>query len=131
MLNFKNTLAALALGALALGGCTSARVLNIQDAPIGASAQGQDAGPAIELALTRRGWQVTDRRPGAVDAAIDVRQHHAEITVSYDADSFSIDYRDSRGLEYRNGSIHRNYNRWISRLDNNIRTSLGSPAIDH
>lgn len=131
MANFKGTLAALALAALALGACTSAQVLNIRDAPIGARAQGQDPGPAIELALTRRGWEISERRPGAVDAFINVRSHHAEITVSYDADSFSIDYRDSQGLEYSDGHIHRNYNRWISRLDNNIRTSLGSPAVQH
>lgn len=111
--------------ALALAGCaTNAPVLNINNAPINAAVQQQDIGQVIERGLRTRGWQVAARRPGAIDAYVIIRQHRADITVSYDADSYSIAYRDSQGLEYRNGRIHRNYNRWVGNLNTDIQRAM-------
>lgn len=121
----KKLLAAI-LVAAALAGCTAANVLNIDNAPIGVTGQSQDVGAVIETSLRERGWQIAARRPGAVDAFIAVRQHRADITVSYTPTSYSIAYRSSEGLDYRNGKIHRNYNRWVANLNTDIQRTLGS-----
>lgn len=110
----------------AIVGCSTAEVLSIHDAPINANLQARDAGPVIEQALTVRGWQVAARRPGAIDAYIVVRQHRADIAITYNADSYSIAYRDSQGLNYRNGMIHRNYNRWIANLNADIQATMAA-----
>jgi hypothetical protein len=78
-------------------------LLNITDSPIGLSVQQQNVAAIIENALEVRGWQVVARRPGAFDASILVRTHRAGITISYDADSYSIVYRDSENLNYGMG----------------------------
>jgi hypothetical protein len=117
---------AVILVAGALAACTTHDVLNIDNAPIGVNGQSQDVGAVIETALRERGWQVAARRPGAVDAFIAVRQHRADITVSYTQTSYSIAYRGSEGLDYRGGKIHRNYNRWIANLNTDIQRTLGS-----
>lgn len=118
-------LIAAAVLTLALAGCaTQAPVLNITDAPINTNIQQQDVGQVIERGLRTRGWQVAARRPDAIDAYVIIRQHRADITVSYDQDSYSIAYRDSEGLEYRNGRIHRNYNRWVANLNTDIQRAM-------
>lgn len=121
----RNLIAALALGMLAAG-CTTSEILNVTNAPVNVNAQQQDLEPIIEEALRVRGWQVAGRRPGEIDAYLTVRQHRADITISYDTDSYSIAYRDSHGLDYRNGMIHRNYNRWVNNLNTDIQRAMGN-----
>jgi hypothetical protein len=112
--------------AIGLAACTTASILNINDAPIGVSAQNKDISAVINGALSGRGWQVAERRPGAIDAFIVVREHRAEITISYDQDSYSIAYRGSENLNQRGRSIHRNYNRWVANLNTDIQRALAA-----
>lgn len=122
----KKLLAVMILGA-ALGACTTVPIEPITDVPIHTNARSRDVGQVIESALNMRGWQISARRPDAIDAFLAVRNHRADITVSYDADSYSIVYRDSEGLDYRNGKIHRNYNRWVAYLNQDIQNLMASP----
>jgi hypothetical protein len=119
---------ALTVGLLATAGCTSTDLLTVQDAPI-FSTPSFRIPDAIEAGLAERGWQVAGRRPGAIDAVLMVREHRADITVVYDADSYSIQYRDSQNLNYRNGRIHRNYNRWVANLNTDIQRALASTGL--
>lgn len=113
-------LLALVVGATLVGACATLHpVLAVNDAQF-ASLNGRDPAVVIEDALRSRGWQIDARRPGAIDATIVARIHRASITVSYDADSYSIAYRSSENLDYENGKIHRNYNRWIANLHRDI-----------
>lgn len=123
----KKFLTAVIFGAALAAGCTSVPVAPITDAPIHANARSRDVGQVIESALNMRGWQISARRPGAIDAFLAVRNHRADVTVTYDEDSYSIEYRDSEGLDYRNGNIHRNYNRWVAYLNQDIQNLMASP----
>lgn len=109
-----------------LAGCHTAPPLNLDRQPIGMHAQGDATGVLIERALNQRGWTVAARRPGAIDAFILVRQHRADITISYDAETYSILFRDGDNLSQWNGRVHRNYNGWIVRLNNEIQQTLGA-----
>ena len=106
------TLITLAL--LTTAGCTNKPVLNTQhDLPATAQLSEEKIKQVIVAALQKREWTVQRLSPQLVQAEITVRnQFHAEIDIRYTRNSYAITYRDSRDLGYKDGKIHRNYNRW-------------------
>ncbi|WP_256672684.1 hypothetical protein [Pseudomonas sp. v388] len=116
--------------ALVLGGCTSKPVYNARESlPKGAGFTEARMSSAIVNSLNERTWVIQSTRPGMIKAAITVRgRHHAEIDIPYTATTFEINYRSSTGLNYKDGEIHRNYNRWVDRLRSDILQKLGVAA---
>ena len=124
------TLITLAL--LSSAGCTSKPVLNTQhDLPASAQVSEEKVKQAIVAALQKREWTVQRLSPQLVQAEITVRnQFHAEIDIRYTRTSYAITYRDSRDLGYKDGKIHRNYNRWVSMLDRDILAGLRNYGVN-
>lgn len=115
--------------ALALGvaGCTSRPILNVDNQAVvtaGKTATMQDVERAILKAGASLGWTMSPVRPGLVTGRITLRTHVAVVDITYDARAFSIKYKESTGLDYANGNIHKNYNGWIENLDREIRANL-------
>jgi hypothetical protein len=80
---------------------------------------------AILAALAKRGWTVTKVEPERIAASLTLRgKHHAEIDIDYNPVAYQIRYRDSWGLGYKDGKIHRNYNRWVANLSKSIQQEL-------
>ncbi|TDV66064.1 hypothetical protein [Pseudomonas sp. LP_7_YM] len=80
---------------------------------------------AILTTLVKRKWEVQRVSPELIQAQITVRgQYHAEIDIPYTTDHYQINYRDSRDLDYQDGKIHKNYNRWVRLLDKGILREL-------
>ena len=76
---------------------------------------------AIVKSLVGRGWTVQKITPELVQAQITVReQFHAEIDIPYSATHYQIIYRNSSGLDYKDGKIHKNCIRWVRLLDRDI-----------
>ena len=76
---------------------------------------------AIVKSLVGRGWTVQKITPDLVQAQITVReQYHAEIDIPYSASHYQIIYRNSSGLDCKDGKIHKNYIRWVRLLDRDI-----------
>ena len=76
---------------------------------------------AIVKSLVGRGWTVQKITPDLVQAQITVReQYHAEIDIPYSASHYQIIYRNSSGLDYKDGKIHKDYIRWVRLLDRDI-----------
>ena len=76
---------------------------------------------AIVKSMVGRGWTVQKITPELVQAQITVReQFHAEIDIPYSATHYQIIYRNSSGLDYKDGKIHKNYIRWVRLLDRDI-----------
>ncbi|MBK5441144.1 hypothetical protein JFV30_31155 [Pseudomonas sp. TH32] len=123
------TLVALAL--LTTAGCTNKPVLNTQhDLPANPQINEEKMKQTIVAALNKREWVVQRLSPQLVQAEINVRnQFHAEIDIRYTATSYAITYRDSRDLGYKDGKIHRNYNRWVSMLDKDILAALRTNGV--
>jgi hypothetical protein len=113
---------------LATAACsTSKPPLAIDQSPIVATHSVSEVESAILASLDGRGWKVVEKAPGKITAHIDVRaKHTATIAVTYSATSFSVNYVDSAGLDYdaKTGTIHRNYNRWVANLRNDINLRL-------
>lgn len=116
---------------LTVAGCTSKPVLNTQHA-LTANEQVSAAKmkQSILAALDKRQWTVQRAEPGLIQAEITVRnRYHAEIDIRYTGNNYAITYRDSRDLGYKNGKIHRNYNRWVSMLDRDILAGLRANSV--
>jgi len=79
---------------------------------------------AIIRAGTQLGWQMKAERPGHIVGSLSLRTHVAVVDIDYDRKSYSIKYKDSTNLEYNGSTIHRNYNGWIQRLDQGIKSQL-------
>ena len=124
------TLITLAL--LTSAGCTSKPVLNTQhDLPASAQISEEKVKQVIVAALQKREWTVLRQSPQLVQAEITVRnQYYAAIDISYTRNSYAITYRDSRDLGYKDGKIHRNYNRWVSMLDRDIMAGLRNYGVN-
>jgi len=113
----------------------AAEVLNLDDVAVpvkldGSRHSAKEVQTAIINACRARGW--TPRLEGnTIVASILVRgKHYAEVGITYDANKYSIRYRDSRDLKYNaeKNSIHRNYNNWVARLSGTIQQNLGVNA---
>ncbi|MFF7108395.1 hypothetical protein [Pseudomonas sichuanensis] len=132
MTRIHRTLALLAM-ALVFSGCTSKPVYNAkEDFASSLNFSDDQMKRAIVTALNDRQWIVQSVRPGMVKAAITVRgRHHAEVDIPYSPTEFQIVYRSSWGLDYKDGKIHGNYNRWINRLRDNVLKELSfNPDIE-
>lgn len=123
------TLITLAL--LTTAGCTSKPVLNTQhELPATSQVSEKKMKQVIVAALQKREWTVQRLSPQLVQAEITVRgQFYAAIDIRYTRNSYAITYRDSRDLGYKDGKIHRNYNRWVSMLDRDILAGLRSAGM--
>lgn len=121
----------LSIGLSTLAGCTSKPVENIQQsAPTASIRSDAEMQRAIVSALNKRQWLVQHVSPTEIRAEITQRgRHHAEISIPYSTSQFAIDYRSSWGLDYEDGEIHRNYNRWVNNLRNSILQELQTQSL--
>ncbi len=126
-MNYKGIWVALSVIVLAVG-CTSKPIMNVTDQPVVSAAgkqltedQVRDGIVSAGIAL---GWVMTPASPGLVSGRLSLRDHVAVVDVRYTAKTYSIAYKDSTNLDYRNGQIHRNYNGWIENLNRDIRNEL-------
>lgn len=84
----------------------------------------------IKKALVARTWAVKGEEKGVIHSQIWVRSHSAKIKITYDKKKIKIHFVSSDNLkESRKGDtvfIHRNYNRWIKNLENDINRAIYS-----
>ncbi len=102
---------------------TMQAVVSVENERLPAGATIAQVDQAVLTALSTRGWTITARAPGSVDAQYARRDFSATIRVTYTAEAFSVAYVTSEGLSYdaASGKIHPNYNRWV----NNLRVDVG------
>ncbi len=124
----KLALIALFASVFALAGCGNADpVLNFANSPIVASTGKKnmnDIKRGIILAGSRIGWQMQQVKPGSIVATLFRSGRMAKVEINYTADTYNITYKDSSNLNYQGGTIHGTYNKWVTKLHNNIRTTL-------
>lgn len=72
------------------------------------------------------GWQMMDEKPGVVVGTWKTREHSVTVEIPYSTQSYTIKYRSSVNLLAETGEIHRNYPRWIDRLNRNINAELSA-----
>lgn len=119
----KMSLAAILLFTVAA--CSNTQPIhNVNQATVASSLSAADVRTAIVQAATQRGWAIVEDSGSEIVAAINVRTHEAKVRIPYSDNSYSIQYEDSVNLKQRGSSIHRNYNRWVHNLNNDIRRQM-------
>ncbi len=128
-MSFRNfALVIFCAGAIAMVGCNRSQpVLNFEGSPVTTYSGKKDLKEikrAIILTGTRIGWQMQPAGPGHIVGTIFNRGHMAKVDIKYNTENYSITYKDSSNLLYDGANIHRNYNRWVDRLNRNIRAEI-------
>ncbi len=123
----------LVLSVVLTASCTTAPILNIENALLPTRADGSrptkaEVKTAILSACNARGWAANVEADGVIVAQVLVRTHTAVVEIPYDDAGFSILYRDSENLAHSGRYIHRNYNRWVLLLYAQVMRNLGSRA---
>lgn len=111
----------------ALGACSTQQPVDTPTIrlPPGQPFSEQQVQQAVLAALHTYRWHVGQVEPGRVRASIRVRdRHQAAVDIEYGPRDIFIRYRSSQGLDYRNGNIHRTYNRWVKYLRLEIENQL-------
>jgi hypothetical protein len=115
------------LATLFLAGCPhQAAVYNVNSAPVvvGSGHGLDDVKKAIFRAGSALGWNMKAVEPGKILGTLYLRSHMAQVDIPYSKSSYSILYKNSDKLNYKDGKIHSNYNGWIQNLDRSIKTQL-------
>ncbi len=116
---------------LVLAGCsTSQRLYNVTQAVVPTNQTTDSTADAIKKALSYKRWDVLSEEPGKIMARVKVRQHEATIAITYTEKTFSIKHVDSYLLDHNSGrnTIHRNYNKWIKLLKDEINYYFANPT---
>lgn len=130
MLMKKSLLTALCAGAfmLSVTSCatfTTTEMMNFSGAiPAGVSTA--EVKQVIKDAGAKRDWIIKDLGNRTYEATYVARGHSIKVKLTYDKDSYDITYLGSTGMEYNEaeGTIHRNYNRWVNNLKHDIDLGL-------
>lgn len=127
--------ALLLLVSLTVTACSTSHALyNVNEAliPNANRSSVEQTGDQIVKALQYKRWRVQAREPGLITAQIDVRKHSATIEIRYDERRFSITHQRSTLLEYdpSRKTIHRNYNKWIKLLEDEIYYYMRNPSAE-
>ena len=114
--------------AAALAGCNRTMPVQNVTARQVAIPVGVDGAEAIKSAILSggraKGWNLVEVEPGHIVGSVAVRQHMASVDITYDDHSYSIAYKDSQNLMYDGTTIHRNYNKWVVLLEQQIQYNL-------
>ena len=116
---------------LLVSGCARNQVIhNITDAPVipssALSLTIEQVRNTIISAAHAKNWQVQQIDDGHMLATVKVRKHTAVVDIYYSTDTYSIIYNNSEALRKKGDTIHRNYNKWIIKLNKVIRLKLNA-----
>ncbi len=116
--------------ALAAVACSSAPIMNVNEAPVtstsGKNLSKAEVRAAILSAGSSLGWLMKDEGPDTIIGTLNLRRHVAVVEIPYSTQAYSIKYRSSVNLEEENGQIHKNYNSWVQNLTRRINTNLAT-----
>ena len=105
-------------------------VYNIENQPIDYTLTTEQVEKAITKAGAQKKWRMMVIKPGEIVGNILVRSHKARIQIDYTEKFYAITYLESNNLLYKDGKIHRNYNRWINSLDQTIQSNLFEASLN-
>lgn len=113
-------------------GCRTAQVFNVNDATINTVSSKEPAIEDVTRAIISAAtgstpiWNMQVVKPGHIVATLHNRSHMAAVDIQYTTKGYSITRKETTNLKYNaeDNTIHPSYNKWIQRLDSNIRVKL-------
>lgn len=133
-MNYVKTLVVLLVLSVFLVGCNRLQpIYEVNGEPISSmGVEEKSVAGAIMRAAAQRGWDVEDLGTGRFRVTHDARgKHKAVAVIAWSASQYSINYEESENLMADGEMIHRNYNRWIRNLNQEIKKELrlSSPRL--
>lgn len=117
-----------AMGIMAIVGCRTAPIYNVEDAAIVSSTNKRLTMEQVKTAIIRggvnRGWAMKAAGNGLVIGTLHLRGTQSVVEIKYNTKSYSITHKDSQGLGYNGESIHRRYNTWVQNLQTSITNEI-------
>lgn len=105
-------------------------IYNVENQAIDFNLTLEQVEEAIIKAGAQKKWRMMVIKPGQIVGNILVRSHKARIQIDYTEKFYAITYLESNNLLYKDGKIHRNYNRWINNLDQTIQSNLFEASLN-
>ena len=103
-------------------------IYSVQSSPIPPSpaATMENIQKAVMRAGLTLGWQIAPKEPGRLEGVLVLRTHRVVVDIAHDTKTFSITYKDSTNMSYRESdkTIHSNYNGWVQNLEKGIRAQV-------
>jgi hypothetical protein len=94
----------------------------------GKPATAEEIKRAFTVGGARRGWTFTDAGPDKMILKLDVRTHTLMMELTYETGKYSLKYKESINLDYKDEAgkrtIHRSYVNWNTNLMNDARSEL-------
>ena len=109
-----------------LAGCARTVPIPNISTPVAQNHTVAEVRTAILRAGNKRQWIMNDEAPGVIRGRQQSRGHVADIRISYSATGYTINYDSSSNLLASDGSIHKNYSRWVTNLDKDIQVELSA-----
>ncbi|GHF97064.1 hypothetical protein [Thalassotalea marina] len=106
----------------AVAGCSTSQPIYNANTTVPVTISNDAMEKAIVEALLFKRWKILSQSEGKIVAGIEVRTHYAEVEITFDANKYEINYKDSNNLDHSSArnKIHRNYNKWIKLLATEI-----------
>ena len=122
----KHTFLYLILAIFLMTGCTSKPINTITSQTYGETVTSSKVEKSIVLAAQELGWITKKINDNTIEAKLILRGHEVVVTIPYTASNYSINYKDSRRMNYNQGkgTIHNNYNKWVRNLDLKIQQEI-------
>lgn len=94
----------------------------------GKPATAEEIKRAFMVGGARRGWNCVDETPDKMVCTVVVRTHTLAMNLAYEPGKYSLTYKDSVNLDYKDDAgkktIHRAYLSWNTNLMNDARAEL-------
>ncbi len=111
-------------------GCGGTKVLNVKNEPV-RKISIIKLEQAIQAGASRKGWTTKILRTGVIEATINKSNKLiAKVKITYNNNSYSIDYLDSKNFNYKDGKIHSRYNSWVANLKRSINAYAKKSSIN-
>lgn len=114
--------------ALLIVGCATKPVEEVSHEAVVTSSGRHVSMATMRRAILRAGheenWRMRTVRSGLIVAIHNKGKYSATVEIPYNSHTFSIVYKDSANLGYKEGKINKHYNKWVEGLDKAIRRQL-------
>lgn len=108
-----------------LSGCSNIQpVESFNNQPIPSDLSNTNIENAIRTAGVANHWTITVENPTLIRGDLYWKKYYVHVDIPHDKHSYSILYRDSKNLHYKNGEIRGGYNKWVTTLNHSIQEQL-------